>query len=50
MPSQVTQLVTDIGHCEQAIDAWMSDVTATATEIVAKFNDILEEDVTLQIR
>ena len=50
MPSQVTQLVTDIGHCQQAIYAWRRDVTATATEIVAKFNDLLQEDVTLRIR
>ena len=50
MPSQVTQLVTDIGHCQQAIDAWRRDVAATAIEIVAKFNDILVEDVTLRIR
>ena len=50
MPSHATQRIVDIGRCEQAIGAWRRDVTATATEIVAKFNDLLQEDVTLRIR
>ena len=50
MPGDATQLIMNIGRCGQAIDAWMRDVTATATEIVAKWHDILQEDVTLRIR
>ena len=44
------QLIKNIGRCEQAIDAWMRNVTATATEIVAKFYDIQQEYVTLRVK
>ena len=50
MSGDAAQLITNIGRCEQAIDAWMRNVTATATEIVAKFYDIQQEYVTLRVK
>ena len=50
MPGDVAQLIRNIGRLEQAMDAWMRDVTATATEIAAKWQNILHEDVTLRVR
>ena len=44
------QLVRNIGCWEHAIDAWMRDVTATAIEIVAKFNELQHEHIALLTR
>ena len=49
-PGDAAQLIRNIGRLEQAIDAWTRDVTATATEIAAKWQNILHEDVTLRVR
>ena len=49
-PDDITQLITAIYSCARALDGWMSDVTATATEIAAKWQNILHEDVTLLVR
>ena len=49
-PGDAAQLIRNIGRLEQAMDAWMRDVTATATEIAAKWQNILHEDVTLRVR
>ena len=46
----VTQLIGDIDSCQQALDVWKRDVTATATEIVVKFNDLQQEIIALQTR
>ena len=50
MPGDAAQRIREIGRCEQAIDAWMRDVTATATEIVAKFNGLQHEHIALLTR
>ena len=50
MPGHATQRIRVIGRCEQAIDAWMRDVTASATQIVEKYKHLRQEHITLQTR
>ena len=49
-PDDITQLITAIYSCARALDGWMSDVTATATEIVVKFSDLQQEHIALRTR
>ena len=50
MECDATQLITDILSCAEVTDVWMRDVTATATQIVQKYNDLQQEHITLQTR
>ena len=49
-PDDLTQLIKDIASCRRAIDVWMRDVTATATEIVVNFSDLQQELIALRTR
>ena len=49
-PDDATQLIKDIASCRRAVDVWMRDVTATATDIVVKFSDLQQENIALQTR
>ena len=50
MEGDASQLIEDIFSCSSTIDAWMRDVTATATQIVGKYNDLQQKHITLQTR
>ena len=50
MEGDASQLITDIVSCARATDVWMRDVTATATQIVEKYNGLRQEQITLQTR
>ena len=50
MPGDASQLITDVISCERTVDVWMRDVTATATQIVEKYNDLQQDNLTLQTR
>ena len=50
MPDNAKQLRRDIESCSKATMAWTRDVTATATQIVEKFNDIQQEEISLRTR
>ena len=49
-PDDLTQLIKDIASCRRALEAWMRDVTATATEIVVNFSDLQQEHIALRTR
>ena len=49
-PDDATQLIKDIASCRRAVDVWMRDVTATATEIVVNFSDLQQELIALRTR
>ena len=49
-PDDLTQLIKDIASCRRAVDVWMRDVTATATEIVVNFSDLQQEHIALRTR
>ena len=50
MPHEVNRIISDTGRCEQALQFWMRDVTATATQIVEKFNELQQDQIALRTR